>query len=72
MRTIITHVTVSNAQDVDRHVSFEGMVDTGSTFLTLPMTWKEKLGDLKNLRSSKCSRAVNFDPAKFAVRFISR
>lgn len=49
MGTILTHVTVSNTQDADYRISFEGMVDTGSTFLTLPRSWKDKLGSLKKL-----------------------
>ncbi len=49
MGTILTQVTVSNTKDDTSHISFDGLIDTGSTFLTLPLPWKAKLGDLKKL-----------------------
>lgn len=49
MGTILTQVTVSNTKDDTSHISFDGLIDTGSTFLTLPRPWKEKLGELEKL-----------------------
>ena len=46
MGVIISEVTVTNAVDSDAKLEFSAMVDTGSTFLTLPKSWKDKLGDL--------------------------
>lgn len=49
MGTIITPVTVSNAQQPEKQISFDGFVDTGATFLTLPAAWKERLGELEKV-----------------------
>lgn len=49
MGTIITPVTVLNVGEPEKQISFDGLVDTGSTFLTLPSVWKEKLGELEKL-----------------------
>lgn len=57
MGTIITPVTVSNTNQPENHISFEGLVDTGSTFLTLPKAWKEKLGELENLEDVEMEMA---------------
>ena len=49
MGTIITPVTVLNVGEPEKKISFDGLVDTGSTFLTLPSIWKEKLGKLEKV-----------------------
>jgi len=49
MGTIITPVTVSNGNDPKKRISFNGFVDTGAMFLTLPSAWKEDLGGLEKL-----------------------
>lgn len=49
MGTIITPVTVLNVGEPEKQISFDGLVDTGSTFLTLPNAWKEKLGKLEKV-----------------------
>ena len=49
MGKIITDVIISNLTDQDRKISFDALVDTGATFLTLPKAWKERLGDLEVL-----------------------
>lgn len=46
MGIIVSEVIVTNAVDSDAKLEFSAMVDTGSTFLTLPKSWKDKLGDL--------------------------
>jgi predicted aspartyl protease len=42
-------VAVSNIATNDQAVRFDALVDTGATFLTLPSSWKEKLGKLELL-----------------------
>lgn len=49
MGKIITDVTLSNLIDQTCKISFDALVDTGATFLTLPKAWKERLGDLEVL-----------------------
>lgn len=46
MGIIVSEVTVRNVSEKDSKITFDAMVDTGSTFLTLPKSWKDKLGDL--------------------------
>ncbi|CAN5135874.1 hypothetical protein BH20ACI1_BH20ACI1_12580 [soil metagenome] len=57
MGIIIMPVTVSNTNNPENHISFEGLVDTGETFLTLPKIWKEKLGDLEKLEEVEMEMA---------------
>jgi predicted aspartyl protease len=57
MGTIITPVTVSNTNQSEKQISFDGFVDTGATFLTLPKAWKEKLGELEKLEDVELERA---------------
>lgn len=49
MGKIITDVTVSNLTDTENKISFDALVDTGATFLTLPKIWKNRLGSLETL-----------------------
>jgi predicted aspartyl protease len=49
MGKINVDVTISNALEIEKQISFNALVDTGSTFLTLPSVWKERLGELKIL-----------------------
>ena len=57
MGTIITPVTVSNSTNAEKHVTFDGFVDTGATFLTLPSAWREKLGDLEKVEDVEMEMA---------------
>ena len=47
MGKIIVDVSVSNLVERDLVVRFDALVDTGATFLTLPMNWQSRLGDLE-------------------------
>ena len=49
MGKIIEDVTVSNISDDVGKITFDALVDTGATFLTLPNVWKTKLGELETL-----------------------
>lgn len=49
MGKIIVDVAVSNIAAKEQAVRFDALVDTGATFLTLPSTWKERLGKLELL-----------------------
>jgi|SRR5215204_5635596 len=51
MGKIIVDVAVSNIVTKDQAVRFDALVDTGATFLTLPSSWKEKLGKLELLET---------------------
>ena len=57
MGKIYVEVTVSNALVTENQISFNALVDTGSTFLTLPSVWKEKFGELKKLEEVQMEMA---------------
>jgi len=57
MGKIIVSVTVSNLNESENRVSFDGLVDTGATFLTLPNVWKERLGELEKLEDVEMEMA---------------
>ncbi len=44
MGRIVAKVTVKNALDESKVRTFDALVDTGATFLTLPKAWKQDLG----------------------------
>ena len=46
MGRIITQVKVTNGFEPEKTISLDGLVDTGATYLTLPMAWKGTLGKL--------------------------
>jgi len=49
MGKIIVDVTVSSFLEIGKSIDFDGSVDTGATFLTLPSAWKSKLGEIEIL-----------------------
>ena len=46
MGEVFVEVTVTNGRDPARQKRFEALVDTGAYGLTLPLAWKQDLGDL--------------------------
>jgi len=44
MGRIVAKVTVKNALDESKVRTFDALVDTGATLLTLPKAWKQDLG----------------------------
>ncbi|MGI8669677.1 MAG: aspartyl protease family protein [Aridibacter sp.] len=57
MGIIISEVTVRNVSEKDSRITFDAIVDTGSTFLTLPKTWKSKLGNVEILEEVELEMA---------------
>jgi predicted aspartyl protease len=58
MGRIETSVTVASA--IDRSMSFtcDALVDTGTSYLTLPSAWKERLGPLEQVRTVEAITAT--------------
>jgi predicted aspartyl protease len=50
MGRILSSVTVANALDSSLSMRCDGLVDTGTSHLTLPTAWKERLGPLEEIR----------------------
>ena len=50
MGRIVCSVEVENATDSTKRLEFNALVDTGASFLTLPLAWKKRFGDLQTIR----------------------
>ncbi len=61
MGRIVTTVTITNALDTEKHLVVNVLVDTGATFLTLPLRDRAALGRLEE-------RLMNCHVADGAVR----
>jgi hypothetical protein len=48
---IITPVTIQNASDPSKSLQCDALVDTGASHMILPSAWKERLGDLEEVRT---------------------
>ena len=53
MGRIVAKVTVANPVDKSKSRTFDALVDTGASMLTLPTNWKKDLGDLAETRIAK-------------------
>lgn len=45
MGRIIVQLAIENVLDPEKRIESQAMVDTGATYLTLPLAWKERLGE---------------------------
>lgn len=53
MRTlerIITSVTIENLLSRDKKLQCDALVDTGASHMTLPLAWRDRLGDMEEFR----------------------
>ncbi len=53
MGRIVAKVTVTNPVDKSKSRTFDALVDTGASMLTLPTNWKKDFGDLAETRIAK-------------------
>jgi predicted aspartyl protease len=51
MGRIVTSVTIANTTDYSKSLRCDALVDTGTSHLTLPTAWKERLGALEQIRT---------------------
>ena len=58
MGRIVTSVTVNNVLVPDKSVRMDVLVDTAASHLTLPHAWRDRLGDLEELRSVELETAT--------------
>ena len=47
MGRIIASVTIDNVADKSKSIRCDALVDTGASFMMLPMAWRDRLGDLE-------------------------
>lgn len=57
MGRIVAKVTVKNVLDESKVRTFDALVDTGATLLTLPMAWKQDLGKFFAIEKEKVQLA---------------
>ncbi len=50
MGRIVAQVTITNPTSVEKKILCDALVDTGASLMVLPLAWKERLGDLQEVR----------------------
>jgi len=58
MGRIISTVTISNLVDNEKKIQIDALVDTGASHMILPINWKERLGDLEEIRTVEMETAT--------------
>lgn len=58
MGRITASVTISNLTDRDKRVRIDALVDTGASHLILPTKWKDRRGDLEEVRTVELETAT--------------
>ena len=58
MGRIITSVTIGNVADPSRFLRCDALVDTGASYLTLPNAWRDRLGELEQIRTVELETAT--------------
>lgn len=58
MGRIIANVNVSNVLDTNMSLRCDALVDTGASYLTLPLVWKGRLGKFANEQEIECQTAT--------------
>ena len=58
MGRIVSNVTVVNALDEKMVIRCDALVDTGASYLTLPLAWKARLGNFENEAEIECQTAT--------------
>ena len=51
MGRIITSVKVDNIADPPKSLRCDALVDTGASFMVLPLAWKDRLGELEKIET---------------------
>jgi predicted aspartyl protease len=58
MGRIVTSVKVENFISPDKKIRCDALVDTGASHMTLPMAWRDRLGDLEQFRRTQLQTAT--------------
>ena len=57
MGRIVASVSVASFSALDKALRLDALVDTGATYLTLPLSYKNRLGELEKLEDSVATLA---------------
>lgn len=58
MGRISVNVKIRNLLDEQHRMTCDSLVDTGAAYMTLPLAWKARLGDIKTIREVECVTAT--------------
>ena len=58
MGRIVASVTIANLLDPERSVRCDALVDTGASHMTLPSAWRDRFGDLEEIRTVELETAT--------------
>lgn len=58
MGRIAVSITIANLSPPTKNIRCDALVDTGASHLTLPVAWRERLGDLVELRTVELETAT--------------
>ena len=62
MGQIVAQVKLTNFTDPNKSISLSALVDTGAAYITLPDSWRERLGDIEVLAE------IEVEPADQSVK----
>jgi predicted aspartyl protease len=55
---IVTSVRIDNASDLSKGRRCDALVDTGASFMVLPMAWRDRLGNLETMTEVEMETAT--------------
>jgi predicted aspartyl protease len=58
MGRIIASVKIDNVSDPSKSIRCNALVDTGASFMVLPMAWRDRLGDLETMTDVEMETAT--------------
>ena len=58
MGRVTASVTISNPMNGDKGIRIDALVDTGASHMVLPEKWKDRLGDMEEIRSVEMETAT--------------
>jgi predicted aspartyl protease len=58
MGRIVASVNIANVADASKSLRCDALVDTGASFMVLPMAWRERLGDLETMTDVEMETAT--------------
>jgi len=58
MGRIVASVRIDNASDVTKGRTCHALVDTGASFMVLPMAWRDRLGNLETMTEVEMETAT--------------
>ena len=58
MGRIVASVRIDNASDLSKGVRCDALVDTGASFMVLPMAWRDRLGNLETMTEVEMETAT--------------